>query len=43
MNSLPGRIGKHRVDLLKVLKKDFELHYLELYRYEDISTVKLRE
>ena len=41
MNSLPGRVGRHRVNLLQVLKKDLKLHNLKLSKYEDI--VKLRE
>ena len=41
MNSLPGRVGRHRVNLLQVLKKDLKMHDLKLSKYEDI--VKLRE
>ena len=38
---MPGRVGRHRVNLLQVIKKDLKLYVLELSVYEDI--VKLRE
>ena len=41
MNTMPGRVGRHRVNLLQVIKKDLKLYDLKLSVYEDI--VKLRE
>ena len=41
MNSMPGRVGRHRVNLLQVIKTDLKVHNLRLSEYEDI--VKLRE
>jgi hypothetical protein len=41
MNSMPGRFGRHRVNLLQVIKKDLKQHDLKLPGYEDV--IKLRE
>ena len=41
MNNLPGRVGRHRVNLLQVIIKDLKVHDLKLNDYFDI--VKLRE
>ena len=41
MNTMPGRVGRHRVNLLQVLNKDLKLHDLKLTEYNDI--VSLRE
>ena len=38
---MPGRVGRHRVNLLQVLNKDLKLHDLKLTEYNDI--VNLRE
>ena len=37
----PGRIGRHRVNLLQVIKKDLKQHDIKLSSYEDV--IKLRE
>ena len=41
MNSMPGRVGRHRVNLLQVIKKDLKQHDIKLSSYEDV--IKLRE
>jgi hypothetical protein len=41
MSCMPGRVGRHRLNVLQVIKKDLKLHNLELSKYEDIT--KLRE
>ena len=41
MNRMPGRVGRHRVNLLQVIKKDLKLHDIQLSKYDDV--IKLRE
>ena len=41
MNKLPGRIGRHRVNLLQIIRSDLNVRGIELNVYKDI--VKLRE
>jgi hypothetical protein len=41
MKNMPGRVGRHRVNLLQVIKKDLKQHDITLFSYEDV--IKLRE
>ena len=41
MSRMPGRVSRHRVNLLQVIKKDLKLHDIELSKYEDV--INLRE
>ena len=41
LNSIPGRVGWHRVNLLQDIKKDLKQHYIKLSSYGNV--IKLRE
>jgi hypothetical protein len=41
MSCMPGRVGRHRVNLLQIIKKDLKLYNLVLSKYEYI--IKLKE